>query len=297
MQPACLSAGWIGRVSSSSRNLVVVCAATIVGIVVGGVSVLGVAIAVIQPPAHDAPAGSAVFDGQPHVLQQVPTASSAEPQTIAAPLASAVMPAGAASPSAALQAHPVTPIEAQAAPLAQRQTPAQVLDKTWPEVPTARPPRASEATAAAPPSPPASNVASKGQTMTTRTVTPYNYSQTPVAPNPDTTKRRVVVIPDDSQQSREDDADTVSARSSSRPLFDFFGTFGDERLDGNRNAVSDQPPPQPRSSRNSRDQQLVIRHRQDSDDDNQEAVNTGPPPQYDSWNNFFGYSRNDNWHN
>jgi hypothetical protein len=279
MQPARLPAGWIGRVGPSSRNLVVVCAATVGGIVIGGVSVLGVAIAMIQPPAHDAPAGSAVFDGQPHVVQQAPTAPTAL--------------------SAALQAHPVTSVEAQAVPSAQQQTPAQVLDKTWPEVPTARPPRAPESTAAAPPNPPASNVASNGQTMTTRTVTPHNYSQTPVAPNPDTTKRRVVAIPDDTQQPREVDADAASAGASSRPLFDFFGTFGDERFGDNRNAVNEplQPRPQLRASRNPRDPQPVIRHRQDSDDDNQEAVNSSPPQQYDSWNNFFGYSHNDNWHN
>jgi hypothetical protein len=152
MQPARLSSGWISRFSLSSRSLVVVCAATIGGIVIGGVSVLGVALAVIQPPAHDAPAGSAVFDGQPHLVQQAPAASSA--------------------PSTALQTNPVTPIEAQA-----------------------------------------------------------------------------------------------------------------------------MPQPQPRASKDPRDPQLVIRHREDRDDDNQEAANSSAPPQYDSWNNFFGYSRNDNWHN
>ena len=154
MQLARPSAGWIGQVHSSSRHLVVVCAASIGGVVIGGVSVLGVALAVIQPPAHDAPAGSAVFDGQPHVVQQAPVASSA--------------------PSAVLQAQPVTPAEAQAIP---------------------------------------------------------------------------------------------------------------------------QPQPQTGASKNPRDPQLVIRHRQNSDDDNQEAANSGPPTQYDSWNNFFGYGRNDNWHN
>ena len=279
MQPARLPAGWIGRVGPFSRNLVVVCAATVGGIVIGGVSVLGVAIAVIQPPAHDAPGGSAVFDGQPHEVQQAPTALSSAPRTISAAL------------PATLQARPVTP--------AQQQTPAQVLDKTWPEVPTARPPRAPESTAASSPNPPASNIVSNGQTMTTRTVTPPNYSQTPVAPNPDTTKRRVVAVPDDTQQPREDDADAASAAAASRPLFDFFGTFGDERFGDNRNAVNEPPQPRPqlRASRNPRDPQPVIRHRQDSDDDNQEAVNSSPPQQYDSWNSFFGYSRNDNWHN
>jgi hypothetical protein len=284
MQPARLSAGWIGRVSSSSRNLVVVCAATIGGIVIGGVSVLGVAIAVIEPPAHDAPAGSAVFDGQPHVVQQAPAASSATPQTAAA--------SPPAAPPAMLQARPVRPVEAQVVPPAQQQTPAQILDKTWPDAPPARPPRAPQSTAAEPPpNAAASSVASNGQpqTMTTRTVTPHNYSQVPVAPNPDTTNRRVVVIPDDT--------DVASTGSSSRPLFDFFGTFGGERQRDDRNVASVPPPQQPRASRNPRDPQLVIRHRQDSDDNNQEAVNSNPPPQYDSWNNFFGYSRNDNWHN
>ena len=41
MQPARLPAGWIGRVGPFSRNLVAVCAATVGGIVIGGVSVLG----------------------------------------------------------------------------------------------------------------------------------------------------------------------------------------------------------------------------------------------------------------
>jgi hypothetical protein len=277
MRPARLYSSWIGLVSPSSRNLVVGCTATIAGIVIGGVSVLGVALAVIQPPAHDAPAGSAVFDGQPHVVQQA---------------------AAAPSSPAASQGHPVTPVNAQAVPPAQQQTPEQVLDKTWPETPPARPPRTLESTAAAPvPNPPASNAASNGQTMTMRMVTPHNYSQTPVAPNSDTTKRRVVVIPDNTQQPREDDANAASIGSSSRPLFDFFGTFGDERQRDDRNVVSVPPPPQPRASRNPRDPQLVIHHRQDSDDDNQDAVNSSPSPQYGSWDNFFGYSHNDNWHN
>jgi hypothetical protein len=286
MQPARLSAGWIGRVSSSSRNLVVVCAATIGGIVIGGVSVLGVAIAVIEPPVHDAPAGSAVFDGQPHVVQQAPAVSSATPQTAAA--------SPPAAPPATLQAQPVRPVEAQVVPPAQQQTPAQVLDKTWPDAPPARVPRAAQSTAAGPvPNAAASSVANNDQPQTTtkRTVTPRNYSQMPVAPNPDTTNRRVVVIPDDT--------DVASTGSSPRPLFDFFGTFGDERQRDDRNvvSVSPSPSPPPHASRNPRDPQPVIRHRQDSDDDNQEAVNSNPPPQYDSWDNFFGYSRNDNWHN
>jgi hypothetical protein len=290
----------VRRVARSSRNLLIISGAIVGGIIVGGVSVLGVALAVIEPPSHDAPAGSAVFDGQPHVVQQAPTALSAALQTAAASPAP-ITPTGTWPPGM-LQAHPVTPIEAQAVPPAQQQTPAQVLDKTWPDAPPARPPRAPQSTAAAPsPNPPASNVASNGQSMTTRIITPYNYLQTAVVPSPDTTKRRVVAIPDNTQQPREDAADAASTGSSSRPLFDFFGTFGDERQRDDRNAVSVPPQPQfqpqPRAWKNPRDPQLVIRRRQDSDDDNQEAVNSSPSPQYDSWDNFFGYSRNDNWHN
>jgi hypothetical protein len=281
--------------SQTSRNLLIICGAAVSGIIIGGVSVLGVAIAVIEPPSHDAPAGSAVFDGQPHLVRQTPT-STTPPTAAASP---APMTSTGASPSAASpagsQAQSEAPVEARAMPPAQ-QTPAQVLDKTWPDASPARPPHAPQSVAAAPATkPPASNVAGNVQTTTTRSVTSHNYSQTPVAPNPDATKRRVVVIPEDTQRPHEDDTDVASTGASSRPLFDFFGAFGDERQRENGAAVSQ--PPRPRASKDPRDPQLVMRHRQNSDDDNQEAVNSSPPPQYDSWNNFFGYSRNDNWHN
>jgi hypothetical protein len=95
MQPARLYSSWIGR-DSSSRKLVVVCAAAVGGIIVGGASVLGVAIALIQPLAHDAPAGSAVFDGQPHVVRPAPTVSSTTPQL---PQPAAALPAAASTPT------------------------------------------------------------------------------------------------------------------------------------------------------------------------------------------------------
>jgi hypothetical protein len=310
---------------TSSRSLLMISGAVIGGIIIGGVGALGVAMALIEPPPpHDAPAGSAVFDGQPHVVQQTPTpttsqiaAASPSSQTAVASQAPAVTPPGVSSPVAP---QPIKPVETQATPPAQQQTPAQVLDKTWPDAPAPRPPRATETIAAAPapaskapetvaaipaPKPTVSNVASKGQTastvansgqtVTTRTTPSHNPSRDATASNVDTAKPRVVVIPDDAQQPRADDVDTASIGPPPRPLFDFFGAFGNGPQRDDRDIANVPPPPQPRASRNPRDPQLVIRHRQESDDD--DAANASPPPQYGSQNNFFGFSRDDNWQN
>jgi hypothetical protein len=315
----------VRRAFSSPRNLPAVCAAVIVGILVGGASVLAVAFAVIEPPSQDAPAGSAVFDGRPHVVQQAPAATSEEPQTAAAapaptdsaPIEPIDKTTTATVPPAKLPAEPVTPADAKAGPAAQQQTPTQVLNKTWPDVPSARQPLKPESAMAAPPTnapkpnAPAqtasvqgngdnsSALADKGhsQTKTTRTVTSHDYAprsntQTAVVPNGDA-QQRVVVIPGNAPQPRDDDRE-VASTGAPRPLFDFFGhgPFGDEgQRDDNRNVTSvPSPAPQLRTARNPRDPQLVIRHRQDRDDD---AVKSGPP-QYNSGNNFFGFGRDDN---
>jgi hypothetical protein len=133
---------------------VIVCAAAASGLMIGGFSVLGVALAVIEPPAHDAPAGSAVFDGRAHIVQQAPAALPTTLQAAAAPAGSAVVSNGAASPPAL------------------QHTPAQVLDETWPDAPSARARRAPQSTAApqAPNGPTSSDVASNRRlhTITTR---------------------------------------------------------------------------------------------------------------------------------
>ena len=107
---------------SSARNLAVVCAATVGGIVVGGASVLGVALAVMEPPSHDAAAGSAVFDGQSHVVvRSAPDVAQPVPTPLAAPQATVVPPVLAATPAVAvpplapLQPQPATPVGTQAA--------------------------------------------------------------------------------------------------------------------------------------------------------------------------------------
>jgi hypothetical protein len=309
------------RVLSSSRNLVAICAAVVVGILVGGASVLAVAFTLIEPPPQDAPAGSAVFDGRPHVVQQTPAATPEEPQTAAASAPTDSAPLDktttATAPPAKLPAEPVTPADAKAEPAIQQQTPTQVLNKTWPHVPSARQPLKPESAAAlatttpksnAPkPNAPAQTASVQGngdnspvqagkepsQTKTMRTVTSHNYSprntQTAV-PNGDA-QQRVVVIPGNAPQQRDDDNE-VASTGTPRPLFDFFshGPFDDEgQRDDNRDVTS-VPSPQLRTGRNPRDPQLVIRHRRDRDDD---AVKSGPP-QYYSGNNFFGVGGDNN---
>ena len=266
---------------SSARNLAVVCAATVGGIVVGGASVLGVALAVMEPPSHDAAAGSAVFDGQSHVVvrsapevvQPVPT-PLAEPQATAALPVPAVRPAVAVPPLAPLQSQPATPVGTQAAPPAPAATAS--INRGSVDSANQRPP-------------------TKTQTVT-GAFTSRDYSQANGAPNADTTKRRtIIVVPANPQQARGDETDQASTETS-RPLFDFFGNFGDERRSDDRDALS-QPQPLPRGAKNPRDPRLAVPQRQsDPDDGDQDAANAGSP-QYDSWNNFFGYSRNDNWHN
>jgi hypothetical protein len=270
---------------SSARNLAVVCAATVGGIVVGGASVLGVALAVMEPPSHDAPAGSAVFDGQSHavvrsapdVVQPVPTPLAA-PQATAAPPVPAVTPAVTVPPLAPLQPQPATPVQAQAtppvnaAPAATASINRGPVDSADPRTPT-------------------------NTRTVTGAVTSRDYSQANGAPNADTTKRRtIIVVPANPQQARGDETDEVSTETS-RPLFDFFGNFGDARRSDDRDALSQPQPLPPRGVKNPRDPRLAVPQRQsDPNDGDQDAANAGSP-QYDSWDNFFGYSRNDNWHN
>jgi hypothetical protein len=271
---------------SSARNLAIVCAATVCGIVVGGASVLGVAVAVMEPPSHDAAAGSAVFDGQSHVVvQPVPTPLQAAPQATAAPPVSAVTPAVAVPPPAPLQPQPATPVETQATPPAPAAT------------------ASINASMAAGGTSNRGPVDSANQRTSTKTrtatgpVTSRDFSQANGAPNADMTKRRtIIVVPANPQQARGDETDEASTETP-RPLFDFFGNFGDARRSDDRDALSQPQPLPPRGVKNPRDPRLAAPQRQsDPEDGDQDAANAGSP-QYDSWNSFFGYSRNDNWHN
>jgi len=278
---------------SSARNLAVVCAATVGGIVVGGASVLGVAFAVMEPPSHDAPAGSAVFDGQSHavvrsapdMVQPVPTPLQTAPQAAtAAPPVPAVTPALAVPPPAPSQPQPATSVETQATP------PGNAAPAATASINASM---AAGGTNNRGPVDSANQLTSAKTRIVKGAVTSRDYSQANGAPNADMTKRRtIIVVPANPQQARGDDTETP------RPLFDFFGNFGDARR-SDRDALS-QPQPQPlppRGAKNPRDPRVVVPQRQsDPDDGDQDAANAGSP-QRDNWNNFFGYSRNDNWHN
>jgi hypothetical protein len=286
---------------SSARNLALVCAATVGGIAVGGASVLSVALAVMEPPSHDASAGSAVFDGRSHVVvphvvvrsapdvvEPVPTPLQAGPLATAAPPVPAVTPAVAVPPPAPLQSEPATPVETQATP------PANAAPAATASI------NASMAGGGTNNRGPVDSVNQRILTKT-RTVagavTSRDYSQANGAPNADMPKRRTnVVVPANPQQAGGDETDEASTETP-RPLFDFFGNFGDARRSDGRDALSQPQPLPPRGANNPRDPHLAVPQRQsDPDQSDHDAANAGPP-QYDSWNSFFGYSRNDNWHN
>jgi hypothetical protein len=115
----------------ATRNIIVISLAALCGTIIGGLSVLSIVAAVTPPPSHDAPLGSAVFDG-PHKLSMQPVAD-----TPAGPIGS-----GRAAPNT-VSSQPPQPVEAQVLPLAQeaqsKQSPAP-----WPDALTARSSKLSE---------------------------------------------------------------------------------------------------------------------------------------------------------
>jgi hypothetical protein len=296
--------GLLGRGDAGIRNLVVAAFAALGGVVIGGLSVLGVVFAVSPPPNQDALAGSAVFDG-PHVVDGRPAAASSRP---VAPLAQQSAPL--AQQSAPLQAVPATPMPDQA------QSPADILRQTWP---------ASDAPAK--PKPDALSVRTQGS-PDSRAVTTDQTPDTPalavtvtmnaqgtaigdngpknnsgpdaangvhdrqaghltasrnpaplaLAPNTYQSRRRIVTPPPNDQQARDDD--TAEASPGTRPLFDFYG----------------RPVPTIDDGRNQLARQRVIDrgHQQRVIDQDQTTGNA--PAQYDTqrdtWGSFFGH---DNW--
>jgi hypothetical protein len=312
------ASGLFGRTSPTVRNLIFVAIAAAGGIVIGGLSVLGIVVALIEPPNHDAPAGSAVFDG-PHTVQAAPpvSAPAAAPTTVSAQPVAPVAPSPAPAP-----AQPVTPVDAQAMPPAQPQPqPVQPVQaqqqKAWPDALSARSQHAPD-TAAAPAAPvqtastPDAAAPAKVQTTSIGTSDsvdvvnskahsrPVNRSASTripapqqIAPNAASTSRRVVIIQQNGQQVSSDSDDTSAGNG--RPLFDFFGLFND-RHDGD--AVDDASVQQPRArySGNPRDPRLVIRQRRPDIVDDQSSENSDGEP-HANWNNFFGYSHNDDWRN
>ena len=262
---------FLGRSDPAIRNVVVPAFAALGGVIIGGLSVVGIVIAVIQPPAKDAPAGSAVFDG-PHVVDTRPAAASAQP---VAPLALQSDPSPASvqaqTPSPADVLRETWPVNTSAA----KTSPV----KTWPDALSARVQRASDAaittdqTPAAPPPAVALNAQGNNisdddsnnggrdaanrahQQRASHLNAPRNLTPLSLAPNAHRGARIVTGRTNDQQASS--DSDDEASLQGARPLFDFYGS--------------------------PRQQQRVI-------DRDQNAGNLAP--QNDNWGSFFSH---DNW--
>jgi len=107
--------GQSGRIT---RGVVVVAGAALVGLVIGGLSVLSIVAAISPPPRHDAPAAPMVV-GDPRIVRTLPPAPAKSP--------AASVPAGASTPAAA-----IAPAASQPAPTRPVQSPAPVEVQTMP---------------------------------------------------------------------------------------------------------------------------------------------------------------------
>ena len=248
---------FLGRSDPAIRNVVVPAFAALGGVIIGGLSVLGIVVAVTQPPAKDAPAGSAVFDG-PHVVDARPPAASAQPGAPLASQAASVQalppaPVQAQAPSAADVLRETWPVNTSAAKTSLAKTsPA----KTWPDTLSARVQRAPDATVTTeqtPASPPpamalnaqginigdddsnnggqdaAANVANRAhQRRASHLAASRNLAPLSLAPNAHRSGR-IVMGPADDQQARSGSEDEASSQGA-RPLFDFYGSPRQQRV-------------------------------------------------------------------
>jgi hypothetical protein len=281
------------------------------GLIIGGLSVLGVVVAVTQPPGRDAPAGSAVFDG-PHVVDTRPAATA---QSFA-PLA---------PQSAPLQAAPVQ---------AQTPSPADVLRETWPVNASAKTSPAKTSLDAlsargrdepdtalttdqtpGPPSPATLNAQgtnisdndkknsgqdaanqdaanSAHKRRASHLAASRNAAPLSLAPNAPPTNRRGVMPPANDQQARGDVGDEASPQAP-RPLFDFFGR-PDDRYDHRNTPDADTETdtlPQPvQTGRFVHGRNQIVRQQPRVMGQDQDTAS--PPAQNDNWGSFFGH---DNW--
>jgi hypothetical protein len=237
--------GWLSRADPAVRSVVIVATAAVIGTIVGGLSVLGVVVAVIQPPNYDSSAvarndsGGVTAPAAPRQIQPAPQTAPAANSPAAAATAPAQGPA-VALVMAPVAAQPVTPVQAQTMPPAQAQVtpPAQVLQNTWPDGLTERTRRARETKSEQPNQTPASapvvqssvapNDDAKGASRSPprpvhRTVTSRNAAAPmQLAPDNGAPRQRTVIIqhaPPQQTQTVED----APASDEQRPLFDFFG--------------------------------------------------------------------------
>ena len=309
MRPTILArSDLLGRSDPAVRSLVVPAFAALGGVIIGGLSVLGVVVAVIQPPRQDAPAGSAVFDG-PHVVDTRAAAASVQPVAPSTPQ------------SAPLQATPAAP--AQTTPVqAQSPSPADVPRESWP--PNASPVKPSPDALSARMQPAPDTAVTTDKTLPAvapnaqgtavsdsdrnnsgleapnsahqRRTSHVATSRTPappsLAPNAPQTSRRIVTVPANDQQARGD-ADDEASSQGTRPLFDFFGR-PDDRYDHRDAPDADAEThslPQPvQTGRFVHGRNQIVRQQAGVIGQNQDTAS--PPAQNDNWGGFFGH---DNW--
>jgi len=302
----------------SIRSLVVVAVAALGGLLIGGVSVLGIVVAVTEPPNRDAPPGSAVFDG-PHVVdRQADSRPAAAPAQPAPPLAVQSAPSQALSPTPSQDPSPADVLQ-QAWPTSgwTANTPPA---KPWPDALSARNPQAPESagvkadqgpdTPAPAAAANAEHAAGSGDTDNRGTETANNASANSVrvrpvkrnasrnsapgqvAPNAVQYGRRIVTAPANDQQARGDAEDEASPEDA-RPLFDFFGRPDDSADYREVPDAGRQPAPQqlqPGRSVNGRGNQLARQQQQRVIIRDQDAV--PPPAPNDNWGSFFSH---DDW--
>ena len=295
----------LGRSDPAVRSFVVPALAALGGVIIGGVSVLGVVVAVIQPPRQDAPAGSAVFDG-PHVVDTRPAAASVQPVAPSTPQ------------SAPLQAMPPAP--AQTTPVqAQSPSPADVPRESLPANASPVKPSPDALSAQMQPSPdtavttdqtpgstPAAALNAQGtaisdsdrnhggsgdsvhQRRTSHVATSRTLAPLSLSPNAHGSGR-IVTVPSNDQQARGD-ADDKASSQGTRPLFDFFGR-PDDRYDHRDTPDADKETnslPQPvQTGRFVHGRNQIVRQQPRVIGQDHDAAS--PPAQNDNWGGFFGH--------
>jgi hypothetical protein len=235
-----------GRAAPAIRTVIAVCAAGLIGAAVGGLSVLGVVLAVTVPPNHDVHAAAikhtgtaapdeSIADTIPRTVPaaQTPLPGNAPaPSVAAAPNPSAAVSAPAAQVVTPAQASTTTvPSQAQTTPAQAQATPAQGAPTTWPDALSSRAVHSTD-TASEPPQTAVPTTPVKDETATDRkdsgkvaTDAPRRSSRDRLASRPrktDYAKKHTYVTSQPRQPPADESADEAPVNEP-RSLFDFFG--------------------------------------------------------------------------
>ncbi|HUD86436.1 MAG TPA: hypothetical protein VMR17_08275 [Xanthobacteraceae bacterium] len=350
------------------RNILTATVAALVGTIIGGLSVLGVVLAVVEPPNHDIRADA---------RDASTTTGSSQPMVAAAPrpapaAASSPPPAATTPPAIQVQADsPAPPPQPQTAPPQEQAAapgPAPTPQTAWPDALTRRtlqdhaqdhangsdtPQQSSTAQnsspaatgndqesfdkkdirddAQKPPAPANRSVASRDG-ITTRLSNTDQAGQrsvsTPPPAAPPVPAARPAIAAQPATPAPPAVSDTADGASpdTARPLFDFFGLFGNDHFrdqrdddryrdqrDGDSAPQGDAPPQRPASqTQHGAKARAVRQQRPNGTDQSGEATsanqqqrviilqdrdNDDAPRTNDSWSGFFGRNDwNDNSH-